>query len=277
MWGFEKCVMAGRATNSLMSMEVVGHLMGQGSAGEKAAALRFVDSMGSSFQRAIKTAVGNGDTGEATRVMSNYLIGKTMFNFDRASMSEYGRFMGPLFSAFTKWPTSIAGDMLHIYSRNGLAGGTAEVGRKYMAPLALLYAANAAIKDDTKDNPMYDWAFGKQGLTHLAPAGAAAGLLTGQMAAPPSVAIPRDVIMGIGTADPYKLYRALNDAFNAFTPVVPSIARTLVHLNSLSEGKAASRGTLLNQVDDMMGGELQPDRTVRDFATAVGLKGGFTK
>ena len=90
-------------------------------------------------------------------------------------------------------------------------------------------------------------------------------MLTGEMAAPPAVSVVRDVAMGIGTADLYKIYRAVNDAGEAFIPVVPSLAKTFIGMSSWANSTERPKGTLFNQLMETMG-EDGPDKPVRDFA-----------
>lgn len=262
MYFFEKAETLNRMTTGMMAMRVADDL-----AKGVPEAVTFVNNMGSSYRRGIMEALQRGEAGrsELSRLMSNYLVGKTMFNYNRLTMSEYGRFMGPVMSVFTKWPTSIAGDVINEYTKRGMLGGTQEVGRKYLAPLALLYVAGAATHDATQGDALWETLMGKQGLEGLSPLASAKGLVTGEMAAPPAVSIPRDIGMGLATADMYKIYRAANEAFNAFTPVVPMLARTMVLIDSLAEDRPVAKGTLLNKVATMMGAG-EPDKAVKDFA-----------
>ena len=45
--------------------------------------------------------------------MGRYSIATTQFNYDRVSMNDYGRFMGGMFSMFTKWPASVGGEIFY--------------------------------------------------------------------------------------------------------------------------------------------------------------------
>ena len=74
---------------------------------------KFVRNLPLAYRVAIKK---NPD--QASRLIKQYMLSSTQFNYNRISMSEYGRTMGGLFSMFSKWPTTILGDV-----RSGIQRG----------------------------------------------------------------------------------------------------------------------------------------------------------
>jgi hypothetical protein len=109
---FEGAENINRSTTSLMATSVARDLLGHTTPKDAEAAQVFVRNMGPAYRAEVGKALMNKDAGKVTELLSNYLIGKTMFDYNRLTMSEYGRFMGPMFSVFTKWPTAVAGDIV---------------------------------------------------------------------------------------------------------------------------------------------------------------------
>jgi hypothetical protein len=81
--------------------------------------------------------------------LNGYLMGKTQFYYTRASSFQLGRELGPLFSVFAKWSTSIGSDVVEGFR---LGKGYSNLTRKYLAPLAAV-AGIYHVVGDTKDTP----------------------------------------------------------------------------------------------------------------------------
>ena len=102
----------------------------------------------------------------------------------------------------------------------------------------------------------------------MTPLSAIKPLVTGEMAKPPAISALVDIGGGLATADMYKIYRAVNDAAATFTPVLPALMKSMVAIDAWAQGQPRPKGTLLNQVSQMMGtGE--PDKEVKDFSTEL--------
>lgn len=268
---FEGAEKLNRNTTALMALGVTRDLLGKSSAKEMEAAQRFVKNMGSSYSRSIQEALAKNDGAKVLELMTNYLVGKTMFNYNTLTKSGYGRYMGPMLSVFTKWPSSIAGDILVEMQRRGIAGGMQETARRYFAPIALLYGVNAALGDELEQSGIGEAVkpfTGKQGLVGMTPLAAVKPLVTGEMSAPPAVAVPRDIGVGLATADLYKIYRGINNLGEAFMPVLPALTKTFVGLSSFLEGNEAPRGTLFNKLSETL--DLgNPDTEMRDLSKQI--------
>lgn len=106
-------------------------------------------------KRRLSDAFLRGDKEEALRGVSEYVNAQTLFNYDRANMAEFGRTMGPLFSTFSKWPTTIAGQVvarMHTAPTKGAAArrlGTYLIG-PYAAAAGLMAWMRAA---EVSENP----------------------------------------------------------------------------------------------------------------------------
>ena len=72
-------------------------------------------------------------------------MSETQFNYNRTTLSEYGRYMGPVFTMFTKWPLSIAGD---VRSKLLNEKQYKKAATKYLGPLAAFTAADAMLSPE---------------------------------------------------------------------------------------------------------------------------------
>jgi hypothetical protein len=129
---------------------------------------------------------------DADKILAKHLNDTTMFNYNRASMSEFGRTMGPLFSAFSKWPTAQLGEAVEILRSKGAVRGGADIGARLLVPLALLQAVDATLGEQNVMNPegpglsdRQKKLLGSAGISQSAPAGALKGIAAGEIFTPP--------------------------------------------------------------------------------------------
>ena len=88
--------------------------------------------------------------------MVEHINANTMFNYDRANMSGYGRTMGPIFSQFSKWPTMMLGKAVVPFAVEGGEEAMKRVLNTFLTPLAVTLAVNAAAQEaDIYDDPTY--------------------------------------------------------------------------------------------------------------------------
>lgn len=215
MYTFRKLDIMNRMVTTSMADSIIDDM----SKGSKAAQSAF-SRLPPDIQRSISAA---GDKLEASRRLAVYLNASTGYNYNRASMSEFGRTMGPFFSTFTKWPTATAGEIISEYRQKGLTRGTIRNMEKFLAPLLVLKGADALIRHYyTKDGQMTDrqnMVFGHGGLESAAPIGSVGAILTGKLFAPPAVdAVLRGIIEPIKSGDPAKAKAAMVSALQEFTP-----------------------------------------------------------
>lgn len=112
------------------------------------------------YRQSILGHIKAGDLETARSETARYLGGSTQYNYNRASMSAYGRAVGGAFSMFTKWPSVAAGDMLTLYDAAKM-GQHGEFERrimqslwKYLGPQALaMTAVGMGWKELTGDSP----------------------------------------------------------------------------------------------------------------------------
>jgi hypothetical protein len=87
------------------------------------AALKALGNLGKSAMSNLKAAgfreaVEAGDVAKLGDIMGRWLVPKTQFYYGAAQKSQFARFLGPTFSMFTKWPTSITSELVDIWKEN---------------------------------------------------------------------------------------------------------------------------------------------------------------
>jgi len=137
-----------------------------------------------------------------------HLIGKTIFNYDKASASQVSREVAPVFMTFMKFPMNVMGDVVDTFERKGAWKGGQDIGRRFLLPHMGLFAMDEILKglSDTDrmkleqalegDDPIGSLRFfstgGSQaGLRRYSLAGSLGGLMTGAWASPPGLALAR--------------------------------------------------------------------------------------
>jgi hypothetical protein len=169
--------------------------------------------------RAYRQAVDQAkDVAAREKIMTDYLIAKTVFNYNQSSASEVSRSLGPILSSFTKWPTEILGDSVNTFAKNGVTAGTADLVYRRFAPLfGLILVSNMlGTKDGDKDSPLYKFVR-RDDLTYMSPLNSLASLFEGEVA-PPVVTIPAQVGKAVVTADIKPAFKATQDAVRLFIP-----------------------------------------------------------
>lgn len=184
MWPFAQAESLNRAIAFGASEMMANDLM-RGSKLAETALMR----MPSSVRTAVAQARTSGDLGEMVRQLATHMVNTTQLQYNRASMAEYGRTMGPMLSAFTKWPTSILGQMVEGYRTKGPIAGTVRLGEQLVAPWLLFQVADRLMGEGTDEglSDRQKLLFGSQGLSQAAPIGSLGALATGEMFTPPVV------------------------------------------------------------------------------------------
>lgn len=174
------------------------------------------------LQKQAGEAIARKDIPVLHRTLVEYLNATTQYNYNRASLSEFGRVMGPLFSTFTKWPTATVGDAVQEMRDKGLLHGTIRNAEKYLLPLMLLQAFDTVILNEVEGEDPSDrqrLLFGRYGLSSAAPIGTAKSVVTGDFFTPPAVdAIVKGVIVPAMDRDTEKLAGGMHRALEGFTP-----------------------------------------------------------
>lgn len=180
----------------------------------------------SRFPRSVQNLVNAGMTAEEkTQPLARYLNAQAMYNFDKLNKSEFGRTMGPLFSAFSTWPTNTLGDIVYEMRSRGAVGSIPRQLERYVAPWALLYAVDKAIRAGSHGDltPREKVVFGSAGLSSMAPIGALGALAKGEALTPPMYTVLMQTLihpMMSGDLDKgkSKAYKGLADALASYGP-----------------------------------------------------------
>ena len=153
----------------------------------EAAAIKGIRNIDPAYRTLLRKAASEGNEKEFRSLMGRYLVGKTQFHYNRAAMSEYGRFMGHMFSMFTKWPMSISGHMGDLVLDRGMSAGMRQIGAKYLGPLVMLGLLDKFALPDPSESDTMKLLVGRGGLAGWTPAQAGIGFMTGQFTTPPMV------------------------------------------------------------------------------------------
>jgi len=176
-----------------------------------AGAMKFFERLPDSYKRSMKPKLdkyeqlseafsrGNTDTAKELRSIEHdietdvakYLIGKTIFNYDKASASELARTVAPMLMTFTKFPLNVIGDIAEQIETKGVAKGGMDVSRRLILPALALYAGDQVLQN-YDDEVIFDMSMrellagkSKAGLLRYSIGAAAPAMLAGQWASPP--------------------------------------------------------------------------------------------
>jgi hypothetical protein len=198
--------------------EMLAHDLASGNPG----AARTLKRLPTAIQRAVAAEPGN-----ASQILGHYLGDAVVYNYNRASMSEFGRTMGPMFSTFSKWPLSTAGDMLAEYRTKPAGKASLAVTRKYLAPMAALWGIQQLIFGDPDNmSDRQKKLLGHAGLMHMAPLMSLGELKDRDMSTPPVIdAITKSLILpavhhleGKGRAGNEALENGFSNMVQMFAP-----------------------------------------------------------
>jgi hypothetical protein len=177
-------------------------------------AIAALEKMPTAIQRDVSAALSTGDRVGALKSAATHIINSTQYQYNRASMSEYGRTMGPLFSVFSKWPTATAGQVIESYRSKGLPGAVRDNAHKLVLPMLLLEAADRVyltVVGEEEFSPAEAKLVSRSGLSQAAPIGNLVGIASGDFFTPPAIdiatkALFRPVLRG--------QYDSLGDSLN---------------------------------------------------------------
>jgi hypothetical protein len=224
MWMYGMAEQLNRKTINTMAINVAEDML----AG-KEAAKRFVGQMDPGSRRAIGIAMKNGDVGAVTDRMQKFLLGKTAYNYDKVSLAEYGRSVGPALAAFTKYPASMLGEALNEIEKGGAIRGTAgavakvlpkaltrgslKIVAKYGLPAFALSKINGLLQEEGIMTPKQagpsQVLLGKPGLVGVSPIGTFSSIIKGDLTPP---------LIGSILLAPVKGMKGVDDLLNTTMP-----------------------------------------------------------
>ena len=177
--------------------------------------MRFADTLPRSYRKMLDAAATPQDR---EKILTDYMLAKTVFNYNQASASEVARNLGPILSSFTKWPTEILGDSINTFEKNGVTAGSIDlIYRRFLPLIALIGLDQLTGWRDAPDDSPVRYLVGKQGAQAWAPTNSLASIFAGEVA-PPIVTVPAGIAKGVLTADPDATLKTTKDALRLFTP-----------------------------------------------------------
>jgi hypothetical protein len=223
-------------------------------AGNKSAA-KYVNQLEQGYKSQVTSLLNNikvrKELGNSTKeleqelsgTLMRHMVSKSAFNYDKYSASQFARSVGPMLSQFTKWPTSILGDVISI-ARDPRIAGQDKLNRyaqqkfskymsKYLLPTALVWGGHQlATGTGVADTEGYKQLVGRgsTGLTSTMPIASAVGALTDStMFTPPILEAAGKGAKAFGE-DPADLDNWMNKTWKGMRPFVPGegIYRLLV-------------------------------------------------
>jgi len=92
-----------------------------------------------------REALEEGDVDKMGDLLGKWLVPKTQFYYGAEQKSRFARFLGPTFSMFSKWPTSIGSELVDIWNENpGAYRKMKRYAQIHMTPLFLLSSIDYA-------------------------------------------------------------------------------------------------------------------------------------
>jgi hypothetical protein len=188
-------------------------------------AQRTLTNFPTALQREVAGA--GGDRAKISAILAGHLNASTQYNYNRASMSEFGRTMGPMFSIFSKWPTATVGEIVAEYRKRGVLGGSARNAEKFILPLLAFQAFDSAVtgegftpwnEDTDEKTDVQKKLLGVGGLSQSAPIGALKGISEGDFFTPPALDVVLSVVRGMAAGDGSAVMRGVDNAVNNFAP-----------------------------------------------------------
>lgn len=171
------------------------------------------------------------------KMTGRYLAAKTQFNYNRMSLSQYGREFGFLFSMFTKWPSSIASDLVMKAKEQG-AKGIGKTATQYLAPMIALMTLDSLVLNNAEEDVhgRTRYFVGPKGLHGVAPIGSVGDMAGRGLINSPILGIVGSTAKDLMNRDPDKLKGDVEKSFRAFAPFA-AYARLILEDMDRMQGK----------------------------------------
>jgi len=211
MSAFEKSEIYARTTSYFMGRRLAHNLYRNADD-----AYKFVAQLDSpAYKKSMKKALDNKSLGEFQKQLVEYINSNHMFNYDRMNMSEYGRYLGPMFSVFSKWPTSISGKILQQTMDEGLGKGGKKIVQSLLAPFMALAIVDQLTKPE--DSAIYNRVIGRGGFSSWTPIDSVSPLLEGGLLQSPAMQSGGALVKALRAEDKADgTYKWANDFYDTF-------------------------------------------------------------
>jgi hypothetical protein len=191
------------------------------------AAKRFASRLGEAWKVEIKKLQNAGKLNEETltKVFAAHLIDRTQFRYNRMLAGQLTRQLGPVLMAFSKWPTSVAGDIVDKVRQYGWQGGLQVNALKWAAPWFALQGIDKMRDYDYDDlSERQKGLLYKEGLSAFAPASSVTPAAIGSVTTSPFVQLltsAKDSFEQGGNIEDWQLemfQQFATKAFNTYAP-----------------------------------------------------------
>lgn len=201
MYFFSQSEKFARVQNHFMATRVAKDLIraSKGAKGFRSdAAKKFLDDIPDrAYRRRLAKAYNTGNEDALIDGVRQYLNAQSMFNYNRANMSEFGRVMGPIFSVFTKWPTTMYGRVFQQMADEGKLSGGGRLARMFLYPMMLAAAADGIMEQTgATGTPQHELFVGRRGVQSWTPASNLMAWTSGEFLMPPFI----QTMSGLGEA-----------------------------------------------------------------------------
>jgi hypothetical protein len=198
--------------------------------------LNFLKTVGPAYRKEILNSLKEGNEDKTRELMGKYIMSRTIYNYDKASIGEFAEFVGPLFAAFTRWPVEKTSDVIEDLTQRGVIKGGLTVGAKLLAPFAALMYVNDTFLESRDEPGIQRLLFGKNGITSMSPVGSVKTMIDpilgegGGILASPLVGNIQGILAGASAmkdGDTEALQKAFTNTAKSYTPVVGTAWRFL--------------------------------------------------
>jgi hypothetical protein len=223
---------------SLLGMsKMMAHDLTRGSAAAQKSLAKFP----SSVRRAAARATNEQELQE---VLMRHMNSTIAFNYNRPSLYEFGRTLGPMFATFAKWPTAIAGEIISEYRTKPLTAATKRVAERYAAPVLAFAAVDYMLQDRIEQDERLQKVLGKSGITKAAPVTSVTAFTRGDIFTPPAVdTIMKDIITPVTKAEGLALAKGLDRAVFTYAPGAGFIKFLTEDIPTIITGERPEGGT----------------------------------
>lgn len=242
-----------RASESINRISILGtaRMMAHDIAGGSRLALRSLDK----FPNFIRSQVlANSNKPEIVEnIIGKYLNDVTAFNYNRSSMFELGRDLGPLLTMFTKWPTTILGEALYELRSKGLVKGTSRAAQRLLPTLMLFGGLDYVLFNlyhlDESDRAKKF--LGKSGLHSAAPVSSISAFTKGDIFTPPAVdALMKGIIIPLSSGDLPKIERGVDSILYNFVPGTGAVKLLTDDMVTYITGRRPTGSTFLERTGE---------------------------
>ncbi len=167
-----------------------------------------------------EVVAANGDTQKIYETIGKYLNATTAFNYDRPTLFELGRTLGPLFSTFAKWPTSVFGEALaDLKTAPTMPAAVRRVAERLVLPFIGFAAIDHAIRDELDEKGRTAAIVGSRGISSAAPVSSLGSVVSGGIFTPPMIdTVVQGLVVPALSGDPNTIGKGLDRAAFTYLP-----------------------------------------------------------